>query len=628
MLPMTQTHPDIISRDEAGTLSGLLRCRASKSPDSGAFMQFERECGTWRTYTWQQVADRVKVWRQALSREQFAAGDRVALQLGNSLNWVCFDQAALSLGLVVVPLYTADSPENAAYILADSAARLLLLDSVAQLRALRSRCPEISSLQRVVVVQREEAYAHEGDIPVIFLHEWLTGKPFAEAGAEEAAEPEPENREADPDAPATIIYTSGTTGRPKGVMLSHHNILWNAETVLRAIPCYRDDLFLSFLPLSHSFERTIGYYLPIMAGSCVAYARSVQELAKDLVIIRPTVLISVPRIFERFYAKVQNRLAQQGIIPTLLFRWTVNIGWQRFEAAQGRGKTGLVQCVFWPALRRLVAGRILASLGGRLRIAVSGGAPLCENISRSFIGLGVQLLQGYGLTEAAPVVSANLPERNIPASVGPPLPGIEIRIGADDELLIRSPGVMAGYWGKPDDTKRVLDDDGWLHTGDQAEISGGHIFIRGRIKDIIVMSTGEKVSPAEMEMAILQDDLFDSAIIIGEGKPFLAALVVINQDNWKSVAEKMSLAAEAPASLRSTQVTAMVLEKITALLHDFPGQARVRAVCPMLKPWTIDGGLLTPTMKMRRTEIEKQFYLEIHELYAEHDVPNNLLKRR
>lgn len=622
MLPLTQTSPDIISREEAGTLSGLLRCRAAKTPDSRAFMQFERERGSWQTYTWQQVAERVKVWRQALSREQLAAGDRVALQLGNSLEWVCFDQAALSLGLVVVPLYTADSPENAAYILTDSASRLLLLDSVAQLRALESRCPEMTSLQRVVVVQREEAYAHEGGLPVIFLHEWLAGKTFTEAGAEDAAEAA-ESGEADPDAPATIIYTSGTTGRPKGVVLSHHNILWNAETVLRAIPCYRDDLFLSFLPLSHSFERTIGYYLPVMAGSSVAYARSVQELANDLVIIRPTVLISVPRIFERIYAKVQHHLAQQGIIPTLLFRWTVNIGWQRFEAAQGRGKTGLVQWLFWPVLRRLVAARILARLGGRLRIAVSGGAPLYGNISRSFIGLGVQLLQGYGLTEAAPVVSANLPERNIPASVGPPLPGIEVRIGAEDELLIRSPGVMAGYWGKPDDTKRVLDDDGWLHTGDQAEISGGHIFIRGRIKDIIVMSTGEKVSPAEMEMAILQDDLFDSAIIIGEGKPFLAALVVFNQDTWKSVAEKMSLATEDPASLRSTQVTAMVLEKIAALLHDFPGQARVRAVCPMLKPWTIDGGLLTPTMKMRRTEIEKQFYREIQELYAEHDVPDN-----
>lgn len=349
MLPVTQTHSDIISRDEAGTLSGLLRCRAARSPGSAACMQFDRKHGAWRTYTWQQVADRVKVWRQALSREQFAAGDRVALQLGNSLEWVCFDQAALSLGLVVVPLYTADSPENAAYILADSAARLLLLDCVTQWRALRSRCPEISSLQRVVVVQREEAYTHEGETPVIFLQEWLAEKTFAEAGVEIAAEP-------DPDVPATIIYTSGTTGRPKGVTLSHHNILWNAETVLRAIPCYRDDLFLSFLPLSHSFERTIGYYLPIMAGSCVAYARSVQELAEDLVSIRPTVLISVPRIFERIHAKVQHRLAEEGIIPTLLFRWTVNIGWQRFEAAQGRVKRGLSRtcsgrcCAgWWPA---------------------------------------------------------------------------------------------------------------------------------------------------------------------------------------------------------------------------------------------------------------------------------------
>ena len=607
-------HPhDLISRREAGTLSGLFRCRAARTPDAAAYRQFDRERGSWREYSWRQVAERVAVWRSALAQEGFTAGDRVALQTGNSLEWVCFDQGALAAGLIVVPLHSADSAENSAYILTDSGARLLLLENAEQWRRLSPHISDTGALRKIVVVQRGAADDLDGSIPFVFLDEWLSGTP--------AGEREPDAPESDPEATATIIYTSGTTGRAKGVMLSHRNILWNAETVAAAIPCSGDDLFLSFLPLSHSFERTIGYYLPMMAGSCVAFARSVQDLAEDLIVIRPTVLVSVPRIFERFHAKLRHRLAEQGKFASLLFRWTVKIGWQCFEAAQGRAVTGPARRLIWAVLRRLVACRVLARLGGKLRIAVSGGAALSEHISRDLIALGLPLLQGYGLTEAAPVISANTPEDNVPTSVGRPLPGVQIRIGDDSELLVRSPGVMAGYWGAAEDTARVLDRDGWLHSGDQAEISGGHIFIRGRIKDIIVMSTGEKVSPAGIEGAILQDELFETAMVVGEGKPFLSALVVLNMKRWLRLEESMSAAAGEPVSLQSAQVAALLLEEIGAALRPFPDRAQVRAVYPMLNPWTIDDGLLTSTLKLKRTEIEKHFHREISGLYAEHDIP-------
>jgi long-chain acyl-CoA synthetase len=606
-------HPELISSREAVTLSGLFRRRAAKTPDTVAYRQYDHETGLWRDHTWQQTLSLVNVWRQALLREGFAPGERVALQLKNSLEWVCFDQAALSLGLVVVPLYMADTPENTAYILEDSAARLLLLDAEEQWLALR---PHYSgSLQRVVGHTRQEtATADDGTFTL--LDEWLSGS----ATESMAGLPE-EDREASPHALATIIYTSGTTGRPKGVMLSHHNILWNAETVLKAIPCYREDLFLSFLPLSHTFERTVGYYLPVMAGSCVAFARSIQELGDDLLVIRPTVFVSVPRIFERVFAKIQQQLAEKGKLAALLFKWAVAVGWQRFEAGQGRGKQVFLQQLFWPVLRRLMADRILARLGGRVRIAVSGGAPLDATIARCFTGLGLTLLQGYGLTEASPVISTNLPEKNLPTSVGPPLPGIACRIGDNDELLVRAPSVMLGYWNSPEETRRVLDADGWLHTGDQAELSDGYLFIRGRIKDILVMSTGEKVSPADLERAILQDALFDMALVVGENKPFLTALIVLNQAEWGPLAGSLALAGEDPAALQAPQVSELVLAKIARLLQVFPGQSRVRAVYLTLEPWTIDNGLLTPTLKLKRAKLEKRFAAQIHELYAAHEIP-------
>jgi long-chain acyl-CoA synthetase len=603
---------EIIVCSEEQTLSGLFRCRVDRTPHGVAYRQFDRVEGVWRQYTWQQTAEMVRKWRLALAGEGLLPGDRVALQVNNSLEWVCFDQAAHSLGLVVVPLYTTDSPENAAYILADAAARLLLLDNAAQWLDLQPFCADSVSLVRIICIAPDDTDLPAGLVRISSLLEWLASGSAGQA---------PEEWRAGPHDLATIIYTSGTTGRPKGVMLSHRNILWNVAALQQTIPCRPDDLFLSFLPLSHTFERTVGYYLPVMAGASVAYARSIQELAEDLLFIRPTVLVSVPRIFERVYAKVQHKLAEEGRLPALLFSWTVAIGWRRFEEGQGRGRTAWWQNLLWPLLRRLVADKILARLGGRLRVAVSGGAPLFETISRCFIGLGLPLLQGYGLTEASPVVSTNIPEHNIPGSVGPPLPGVEIRIGANHELQVRAPSVMLGYWQNPQASRQALDEGGWLHTGDQAAVRDGHIFICGRIKDVLVLSTGEKVPPAEMEMVITQDPLFDMAMIVGEGKPYLVALLVLNAEKWPVLATALALAADDPAALASAQARGAVAEKVDTLLHQFPGHARVRQVVLQLEPWTVENGLLTPTLKLKRLALEKRFAREINQLYAHHDIP-------
>ncbi len=607
--PTSGFHFDSIRADEAGTLPGLFRLRVERSPDAVAYRQYDAGQEIWKDYSWAQMADHVIRWRTVLGRENLATGDRVAILLRNSVEWVGFEQAALVLGLVVVPLYTSDTIDSITYILADSGARVLFEQNPqgwwphAEQRA---RLPE---LERVLCL---EGVAPDDDSGPLFrcVKHW----------PREPVAPMVDKRQ-DPDALATLVYTSGTTGHPKGVMLSHYNILWNADTILRGIPAYREDLFLSFLPLSHAFERTVGYCLPMMAGSTVAYSRSVAELAEDLLNQRPTVLVSVPRIYERVYAKIQEQLDDKGVLAHWLFNQAVRLGWRRFEAAQGRAsRPGPIQRVLWSVLEHLVAGKILSRLGGRLRIAVSGGAPLSEPIARFFIGLGLPISQGYGLTEAAPVVSGNLLEANIPASVGVPFEDVEIRLGAHDELLLRSPGVMMGYWGLPEATRKAVDADKWLHTGDVAEIRDGHLYIRGRLKEILVMSTGEKAAPADLELAITLDPLFNQAMVIGEGKPFLGVLLVLNRKAWNQFATRLGLQPSAPAALSSEVARQALLERIGRLLHDFPHHAQVHSAWLTLDSWSIKNGLITPTMKLKRSVMEDRFAAEISDLYTGHEV--------
>jgi long-chain acyl-CoA synthetase len=602
---------DLISSAEALTLPGLFLRRCEKTPEAEAYRQYDPAAGTWQSYRWREMKALAGRWRAALARENLAPGERVAILLRNSVEWVCFDQAAQSLGLAVVPLYVTDNPENIAYILRDSDARALLLRNRGQWQALAPLRARFPGLARVLCLERADTAVAGAGIELSFVPDLLAG----EAEAMSAGD-------VDAHALATIVYTSGTTGRPKGAMLSHHNILSNVEAVLKIVPTYREDLFLSFLPLSHAFERTAGYYLPIMAGSTVAFARSAQDLAQDLLAIRPTVLISVPRIYDRAYARVQQSLVKKGVAARALFAWAEGIGWSRFEAAQGRAAApGALANLPWPLLRRLVADQILARFGGRLRLAISGGAPLSPRLARAFIGLGMPLLQGYGLTEAAPIVSGNLIEDNVPESVGVPLPGIEIKLAGQDELLVRGPSVMLGYWNRPQDTREAIDVDGWLHTGDQARILGHHLYITGRLKEILVMSTGEKVAPADVEMVITSDPLFAQAMVVGEGMPHLAALIVLDPEAWAETAKTLSLDAHDPASLKATALLQAVRDNIRGLLRSFPSHARVRETCLTLEPWTIENGLITPTLKLKRAEIEQRYAREIRELYAEHRVP-------
>lgn len=597
--------PDVILPQQAGTLSGLFRERVARSPNAIAYRQFNPDTQQWEDLSWRDMATAVARWQAALAREGLRPGDRVALLLRNCREWVMFDQAALGVGLVVIPLYTDDRPENIAYILQNAGVRVLLIGGTEHWERLEPVREQLGFLLRILSLESIDSGT---DKRLRSLADWLPKDTQLSLLQHDAA----------PDDVATIVYTSGTTGRSKGVMLSHANVLWNAYVSQKKAAVYPDDLFLSFLPLSHTFERTVGYYLPMMCGATVAYNRSIPELAEDLLKIRPTILISVPRIFERVYNKIQAGLLEKSPLARRLFTSAVDVGWRRFESQQGRGTPGL-GTLAWPVFNKLVAAKVRARLGGRLRFAVCGGAPLSPSVGRLFIGLEIPIVQGYGLTETSPVIAANSLEDNQPASVGTPLDDVEVRVGAGDELLTRSPGVMLGYWDNPAATAAMIDADGWLHTGDRVRIDAqGHIFITGRLKEILVLANGEKVPPADMEMAITMDPWFEQVMVVGDGRPFLSALIVFNTDRWAIEAKKLGVDEQLDDALADKQVCKAVLERVAERIRSFPGHAQIRRVACYREPWSVDAGLITPTLKLRRERIIEQCKADIDKLYAGH----------
>jgi long-chain acyl-CoA synthetase len=602
---LNQWTENLISVDLAQTLDGLFVQRIKRTPDRVAYCSYNRTSKAWQEYSWRDMGEMIARWQVVLSKESLKPGDRVALSLRNSPEWVAFDQACLGLGLVVVPLYTDDRPDNIAYILEDAAVKLLLVQDGSRWKRLASAIGYNSTVHRVFIQDSgaDDAALLASDKRVRCVDDTLP----AEA-------PVLQQRSGNPHKLASIVYTSGTTGRPKGVMLSHHNMLSIAHASITVIDCYQEDIFLSFLPLSHTLERTAGYYLPVMTGSSVAYSRSIGQLAEDLTLMRPTVMIAVPRIFERVYGRITDQIAKRPVLPRRLFHLAVRTGWSRFQHEQGRSGWR-PSLLLWPILDKLVASKVTARLGGRLRIAVSGGAALSPDIAQLFIGLGIPILQGYGLTETSPVVSVNPLEDNDPGSVGVPLRGVEVTTGLDDELLVRGPGVMLGYWNNHAATAKIIDSDGWLHTGDQARIENNHIYITGRIKDILVLSNGEKVPPSDMELAIALDPLVEQVMVVGEGRPYLSALVVLEADSWPGFAQDCGLDPMSRETLQHSQVVSAILQRIKLALKHFPGYAKIRRVTLQLEPWTVDNGLLTPTLKVKRARVLKRFEQEVAAMY-------------
>ena len=589
------------------TLPQLLVNSVERYGEREALRQFDKETKSWHSLSYAQLMARVMEWRRAYAAMNLERGTRIGILMPNSIDHACADQAALANGLVPVPLHAIDTPGASAFILSDSRAQVLVTNKLTRWKQIQAAGGDLQDLTAVIITEDE---VDDETGMVRGLSEWLA------AGTHVVELPEGPKE----DDLAGIVYTSGTTGRPKGVMLTHGNIVSNVKATLECVFPQVGDIFLSFLPLSHTFERTAGYYLALATGCTIAYNRSVLLLADDLKTIRPTVIISVPRVYERIFARVQDKLKKSRPAARYLFDWAVEIGWRDFcrrnhLPVEHTGRAWL-DGLMRPLVRK-VSSTLLDQFGGRLRIAISGGAALSSKVARTFCGLGLPIIQGYGMTEASPIIAGNNRTLNQPNTVGKPFNNVEVRLGEGDEIQITGPSITRGYWNRPDATADAFTEDGWFRTGDVGGFNElGLLSIKGRIKEIIVTSTGEKVPPADLEAAIETDPLFSQCYVIGENRPYLSLITVVNPDEWASFAKSCGVDPADPASLDNPSVKTAALKRAKTAAGEFPHYALPRAVVLTQEPWTIENGLITPTLKLKRGPLSKKFANVIAQLYA------------
>lgn len=591
------------------TLPQLLVNSVERYGEREALRQFDKETKSWHSLSYAQLMVRVMEWRRAYAAMNLERGTRIGILMPNSIDHACADQAALANGLVPVPLHAIDTPGASAFILSDSRAKVLVTNKLTRWKQIKAAGGDLQDLTAVIITENE---VDDETGMVRGLSEWLA------AGTHVVELPEGPKE----DDLAGIVYTSGTTGRPKGVMLTHGNIVSNVKATLECVFPQVGDIFLSFLPLSHTFERTAGYYLALATGCTIAYNRSVLLLADDLKTIRPTVIISVPRVYERIFARVHDKLKKSRPAARYLFDWAVEIGWRDFcrrnhLPVEHTGRAWL-DGLMRPLVRK-VSSTLLDQFGGRLRIAISGGAALSSKVARTFCGLGLPIIQGYGMTEASPIIAGNNRTLNQPNTVGKPFNNVEVRLGEGDEIQIKGPSITRGYWNRPDATADAFTEDGWFRTGDVGGFNElGLLSIKGRIKEIIVTSTGEKVPPADLEAAIETDPLFSQCYVIGENRPYLSLITVVNPDEWASFAKSCGVDPADPANLDNPSVKTAALKRAKTAAGEFPHYALPRAVVLTQEPWTIENGLITPTLKLKRGPLSKKFANVIAQLYATH----------
>ena len=594
--------------DVLSTIPEMLALQVEKRPDAVGWKSWDPVKKSWRDWTFRQGYDEVQRWRHAFAGLGLTRGTRVAMLLPNCIEAVLFDQAALANALTPVPLHAIDTPKSSAYILNDSGAEVLVTNKKLKWRLVRE-ATELPNLKLVVITDDDFADDPDADIPMLSLETWLAKTPDA------PLPPGPRSTDL-----AALVYTSGTTGNPKGVMLTHRNVLSNLRGVLQSLQPYADETLLSFLPLSHTFERTASYYLAVGTGLTLAFNRSIATLADDLKSIRPTILMSVPRVYDMIYGKLRDGLAKKPAYVRYLFNWAVEVGWRRFCRENGlpiepSGRAWLDPLVAG-FLDKKIGKQLRSVFGDRIHLYISGGAALNPAVAKVFLGLGVPIFQGYGMTETSPIIAVNKVGQNHPSTVGPKLDNIEVKLGDGGELLVRGPSVMQGYWHREEATRAILSDDGWLSTGDVAEIyQDGCIRITGRIKEIIVTSTGEKVPPADLEAAVETDPLFAQTLAVGDDRICIALVAVVNPDEWQRLCAELKLDPEDPKSLDSREAQQAALKRIKKAAADFPNYGVPRLVKLVREPWTIENGMLTPTLKLKPSIITRRYASDIDALY-------------
>jgi len=592
----------------------------------------------WHDITWEQFEDRAQALGGFLHRSGVRPGDRVALLSENRPEWAVTDLGTQLVGGVNVSIYTSLPPSKVAYILRDSGATACVVSVPVQRKKIQEIVDECPALETVVVMDELP------DEPPSYMTHWddalAAGRDYwAENEAALAAAAD----EVTPDHPSALIYTSGTTGQPKGVVLTNRNFCSNVKAALQRVPFGEEDHHLSFLPLSHAFERTAGYTAVLAAGATISYAESVEAVSSNLQEVQPTVMISVPRMFEKVYNRVTKQVGEGGAVKQRLFEWAVRTGKKHAEARQGEGRGPGPWLRAQKALaHRLVFSALHEKLGGTLRFAVSGGAALPKEIGTFFQAAGVTIIEGYGLTETAPVISVNPLDAPRYGTVGHILPGVSVAIQsleeetrvaevngndyptrsttAEGEILVKGPNVMKGYWEQPEETRGAFDPDGWYHTGDVGRFEDGYLQITDRIKHMIVSRGGENIYPGPIEDAFKTQAWIDQIIVIGEERPFLSALVVPDFESLRMRARDHGIdeASYSDAELIEHEDVRAAFDTIFrdynrgAIAHE-----KIRNFRLLTEPFTVEEETLTPTLKLRRSVITERYADRIDAMYEE-----------
>jgi long-chain acyl-CoA synthetase len=569
-----------------------------------AFLR-DRQDGKWRDHSWSEIAESSARLRAGLIKSGLTPGERVAILSDNSPEWVVVDLAVLGAGGIVVPLYTTSGIDETRHVIADSGARLVAVGSEQLLHKVREIESDLPEVKSIIALYKGATADNQNRINVTTLEQSSDSDPVMSI-------------EGRGDDLATFIYTSGTTGPPKGAMLSHRNILANCASNLDALQLNDTDSTLSFLPVAHSFERTAGYYTVMLGGGTINYAEGLGQIAQNLLEVEPTVVLTVPRLLEVIYSRVTRTVEASPAFRQKLFGTAIATGVRAAEYRQ-RGRSLPPHLAAPMALfRRLVFKRIRAIFGSRLRYLISGGAPLPAEINRFLAAAEIPIVEGYGLTEAAPVVSCNLHGRTRIGTVGRALKDVEVKTAADGELLVRGANVMKGYYGREAESREAVDSEGWLHTGDVAQIDAeGFIRITDRKKEIIVLSGGKNISPANLETRLVSDPYIAQACVIGDRRKHLAAIVVPDFETLAEKLKDLQLAGKKPEELvREPKLREFFQTRIRQLNRPLSDVEAIVDFRLTASPFSQENSELTPTLKLRRKIVQEHYRDAIEAMYG------------
>lgn len=601
---MTATGGRAIDFDTPTTLPRMFYEQAA-ALDERPFL-WRKSDGTWDPLSWRQTAERVDALACALAAQGIGPGDRVMIVSENRPEWLIADVAIMAVGAMTVPAYTTNTVADHLHVMNDAEVKAVIV-STRQLAKRVFGAAGQARLAPLVITMDEQALAQNPGV------ETLTWDHLLDQGCDL---PRPTHWEtAEPDDVACIIYTSGTGGAPKGVMLSHRNVLANclgAFDVLKILGL-GDEIFLSFLPLSHSYEHSAGQFFPMSIGAQIYYAEGIDKLSDNFQEVRPTIATAVPRLYEFMRTRILRVMEKEKGLKKRLFFKALELGARKVEGC----RLGPLQRLENWLLDLLVRRKIAKRFGGRLKALVSGGAPLNHDVGLFFLALKVPILQGYGQTEAAPVISVNRPGKVRLESVGPPLKGVEVSFAADGEILARGPMVMRGYWCDEAATARVVDDDGWLHTGDIGHLDAeGNIVITDRKKDIIVNSGGDNIAPQRVEGFLTLEPEIAQAMAYGDRRPHLVALVVPDPDWVKTWARQHDReTASAPALAEDAEFLAALDKAVARVNRNLSNIEKIRRFVVAPEPFTVENGMLTPTLKIRRHVIRQTYGETLDALY-------------